>query len=349
MPFSVSGNQSGPDKISEFATIVSVAVLILHLYHYCHPLFLRWNLTSRIPDQIAHNFSKIFLLDNPFVSKIIVLGLIFISIAGRSILGTGQAGYTAGMGKFLFGVTIFFGGILCFYNDSDSTRIYMIYMILTVLGYVSMMLGTNSIVSIFQGKNRQGEVFNSFNESFPQEERLIENENSINLRTKYCYRGQIRKSWINIVNPMRGNLICGTPGSGKTHFVVEQIIEQHIRKGFAMVIYDFKYPDLSISAYNHYLQYKKNYSVEPQFHYLNFDDPNYSFRCNFLNPENLSDISDAAEFARAFLLGLNKEWIEKQGDFWVESPINLLTAIIWFLKKYENGRYCTFPHAIELL
>jgi hypothetical protein len=33
----------------------------------------------------------------------------------------------------------------------------------------------------------------------------------------------------------------------------------------------------------------------------------------------------------------------------VESPIILLAAIIWYLKIYENGNYCTFPHAIEFL
>jgi DNA-binding transcriptional regulator YbjK len=48
-------------------------------------------------------------------------------------------------------------------------------------------------------------------------------------------------------------------------------------------------------------------------------------------------------------LNLNKTWIQKQGDFFVESPIILLAAIIWYLRIYKGGQYCTFPHAIEFL
>ena len=49
------------------------------------------------------------------------------------------------------------------------------------------------------------------------------------------------------------------------------------------------------------------------------------------------------------MLNLNRNWIEKAGDFFVESPIILLAAIIWFLKIYKNGKFCTFPHVVELL
>ncbi|MFX9081406.1 conjugal transfer protein TraG, partial [Acinetobacter baumannii] len=63
----------------------------------------------------------------------------------------------------------------------------------------------------------------------------------------------------------------------------------------------------------------------------------------------MNDITDATESARTILLGLNREWINKQGDFFVESPINFVTAIIWFLRKYADGKYCTLPHVIELM
>lgn len=33
----------------------------------------------------------------------------------------------------------------------------------------------------------------------------------------------------------------------------------------------------------------------------------------------------------------------------MESPIILLAAIIWYLRIYKDGKYCTFPHAIEFL
>lgn len=117
-----------------------------------------------------------------------------------------------------------------------------------------------------------------------------------------------------------------------------------------MYIYDFKFPDLSMIAYNHLLGHRSSYKEHPpQFFVLNFDDPRRSHRCNPINPKFLTDIADAYESAYVTMLNLNKTWIQKQGDFFVESPIILLAAIIWFLKLYDNGRHCTFPHAIELL
>lgn len=62
----------------------------------------------------------------------------------------------------------------------------------------------------------------------------------------------------------------------------------------------------------------------------------------------MEDITYAMESARTILLGLNRERIKKLGDFFVESPVNFLTAIIWYLKKYKDGKYCTLPHVIEL-
>jgi hypothetical protein len=114
-----------------------------------------------------------------------------------------------------------------------------------------------------------------------------------------------------------------------------------------MFLYDFKYDDLSKIAYNALLKYHRNYPVKPKFYLINFDDIKH--RCNPLDPESMEDITDATEASRTIMLGLNRDWIKKQGDFFVESPINFLTAIIWYLRRYEDGRYCTLPHVIELM
>ena len=191
------------------------------------------------------------------------------------------------------------------------------------------------------------DIFNKMNESFPQEERLLENEYSINLPAKYVFRGREKKSWINIINPFRSLLVIGTPGAGKSYFVIRHVITQHIRKGFSMFIYDFKYDDLSRIAYNALLKYRGEYDVDPSFYVINFDQIYH--RCNPLDPATMVDITDATESSRTIMLGLNRDWIKKQGDFFVESPINFVTAVIWFLKKYNDGRYCTLPHVIELM
>lgn len=144
-------------------------------------------------------------------------------------------------------------------------------------------------------------------------------------------------------------MVLGTPGSGKSYFVIRHVITQHIRKGFSMFVYDFKFDDLSRIAYNTWLQHKDNYTVTPKFYVINFDDLSRTHRCNPLEPSSMTDITDAAESARTILMGLNREWIKKQGDFFVESPINFLTAIIWYLTRYKEGVFCTLPHVIELM
>lgn len=193
------------------------------------------------------------------------------------------------------------------------------------------------------------DVFNNENESFQQETKLMENEYSVNLPTKFYYKGKWNNGWINIVNPFRASIVLGTPGSGKSYAIVNNYIKQQIEKGFSMYIYDFKFDDLSTIAYNHLLKHRDKYKVQPKFYVINFDDPRKSHRCNPLNPDFMTDISDAYEAAYTIMLNLNRSWIQKQGDFFVESPIILLPAIIWYLKIYEDGKYCTFPHAIELL
>ena len=193
------------------------------------------------------------------------------------------------------------------------------------------------------------DVFNEENESFMQETRLITNEYSVNLPTRFYYKKKWHNGWINVVLPQRGCMVVGSPGSGKSYCVINQFIKQQIEKGYALYCYDFKFPDLSLIVYNHLLKNKDKYKATVQFYVINFDDPRHSHRCNPINPAFMSDIADAYESAYVIMLNLNKTWIQKQGDFFVESPIVLFAAIIWYLKIYENGKYCTFPHAIELL
>jgi hypothetical protein len=135
-------------------------------------------------------------------------------------------------------------------------------------------------------------------------------------------------------------MVLGTPGSGKTFAIIIEAIKQHLRKGFAMYVYDFKFDDLSKVVYNTLIANMDKYGKNmPKFYVINFDDIRRSHRCNPLLPELMTDIIDAYESAYTIMLNLNRSWIQKQGDFFVESPINLLTAIIWFLKIYKNGRY----------
>ena len=223
-----------------------------------------------------------------------------------------------------------------------------LYIFTLSVGYICLLMAGVWMSRLLKN-NLMDDVFNTENESFMQETRLMENEYSVNLPTRFYYKKKWNNGWINIVNPFRASMVLGTPGSGKSYAIVNNYIKQQIEKGFAMYIYDYKFPDLSEIAYNHLLNHLDVYQVKPQFYVINFDDPRKSHRCNPINPAFMTDISDAYESAYTIMLNLNRSWIQKQGDFFVESPIILLAAIIWFLKIYENGKYCTFPHAIEFL
>ena len=223
-----------------------------------------------------------------------------------------------------------------------------LYVAATSIGFLSLFLAGLWLGRLVKERLRE-DPFNDENESFMQETRLIENEYSVNLRSRYYYGKTWHEGWINAVNPFRATIVLGTPGSGKSYTVVNSFIRQQIEKGFAMYLYDFKFDDLSSIAYNHLLNHLDAYEIRPKFCIINFDDPRRSNRCNPIAPEFMTDISDAYESAYTIMLNLNKTWIQKQGDFFVDSPIILLAAIIWYLKIYEGGKYCTFPHAIELL
>ena len=121
----------------------------------------------------------------------------------------------------------------------------------------------------------------------------MENEYSVNLPTRFYYKKKWNNGWINVVNPFRASMVLGTPGSGKSYAIVNNYIKQQIEKGFAMYIYDYKFPDLSEIAYNHLLHHLDAYKVKPQFYVINFDDPRKSHRCNPINPAFMTDISDA--------------------------------------------------------
>ena len=194
-----------------------------------------------------------------------------------------------------------------------------------------------------------GYVYILTNESFRQEERYLANEYSVNLPTRYYYHGAWQQGWINVINPFRAMMVLGTPDSGKSYAVINSYIRQCIEKGYALYIYDYKFDDLSTIAYNHLLRHQDRYAVRPQFCVINFDDSRRSNRCNPLDVRFMTDISDAYESSYVILLNLNKSWAQKEGDFFSDSAIVLLAAIIWYLKLYDGGQFCTFPHVIELL
>jgi hypothetical protein len=346
---STGENEQGLRRILDMTRMMSIVVMLLHFYYYCYKAFEHWKMTAEISDRLLLNISKTGIFNHFNNSKLIALGLLVVSLFGARGKKDENLNVKISTVYFLSGLAFYFLSYFILYIPATIITLSIVYMSVTGIGYITMLTGGTLLSRIIWIRLNHKDIFNKENESFPQEERLITNEYSINLPATYYLKGELRKSWINIINPFRSLMVSGSPGSGKSYFVIRHIITQHIQKAFAMFVYDFKFDDLSVIAYNQYLNYKHLYPVVPKFYVINFEDLSRTHRCNPLDKENMLDITDASESARTILMGLNREWIRKQGDFFVESPINFLTAIIWFLRRYRDGEFCTLPHVIELM
>ena len=336
-------------KVMDFMRGISVIFLLVNCYWFCYEAFHVWGFTLGIIDKILMNFQR----TTGLFSSILWTKLFCVVFLALSCLGTKGVKEEKITWPKIW--TVLFSGFVFFFLNwwllalpIGKVGAASLYIFTLSVGYICLLMGGVWMSRLLKN-NLMDDVFNTENESFMQETRLIQNEYSVNLPTRFYYKKKWNNGWINVVNPFRASMVLGTPGSGKSYAIVNNYIKQQIEKGFAMYIYDYKFPDLSEIAYNHLIHHLDAYKVKPQFFVINFDDPRKSHRCNPINPSFMTDISDAYESAYTIMLNLNRSWIQKQGDFFVESPIILLAAIIWFLKIYENGKYCTFPHAIEFL
>ena len=336
-------------KIMDFLRAVSIILAIMNVYWYCYEAMHIWGVTIGVVDRILINFNRTGgLFHSILYTKLFSLLLLALSCLGTKGVKAEKMSWSKIWSVLAVGFCLFFLNwwiLLLPISHFGNATMYIFTM---TIGYICLLMGGLWMSRLLK-HNLMEDVFNNENESFMQETKLMENEYSVNLPTRFYYKKKWQRGWINVVNPFRATIVLGTPGSGKSFAVVNNYIKQQIEKGFSLYCYDFKFPDLSMIAYNHLMNHQDEYKVKPQFYVINFDDPRRSHRCNPIHPDFMSDISDAYESAYTIMLNLNKTWVQKQGDFFVESPIILFAAIIWYLRIYKDGKYCTFPHAIELL
>ena len=336
-------------KIMEFGRAVSIFLLVVHVYVYCYPSITAWHLNLEVIDRILINFNNTTGIFNCILwSKLLAVLLLAVSCLGTHGVKGEKITWPKIYAALVAGCALFFLNWWLLKLPLPHMANTAFYIFTLTAGYLALLMSGLWMSRLYR-HNLMEDVFNMENESFMQETRLMENEYSVNLPTRFYYKKRWNNGFVNIVNIFRACMVIGTPGSGKSYAIVNSYIRQLIAKGFAIYIYDYKFDDLSTIAYNSLLKNMDKYEVKPRFYVINFDDPRRSHRCNPINPEFMTDISDAYEASYTIMLNLNRTWIEKQGDFFVESPIILLAAIIWYLKIYKNGIYCTFPHAVELL
>lgn len=322
----------GLAKVMEFMRALSILFVVINIYWFCYECILKWGINIGVVDRILLNFQQTAgLFSNILWTKL--FSIVFLAL---SCLGTKGVKNEKITWEKIY-ICLFFGFILFFLNwwilnlPLPLSANAVLYIFTLSLGFILFLIAGLWISRLLKN-NLMEDVFNTENESFMQEVRLMENEYSVNLPTQFYYQKKWNEGWINVVNPFRATIVLGTPGSGKSYAVVNNYIKQHIKKGFSMYIYDYKFDDLSIIAYNTLINNMDCYNIKPQFFVINFDNPRKSHRCNPINPEFMTDISDAYEAAYTIMLNLNRTWIQKQGDFFVESPIILLASIIWYLK-----------------
>ena len=347
MSSQTSENEQTLSKILDALRMGGILILLLHFYFFNYTIFRELGLTCKLGDNGLNAIGRTGLFLGFNHSKIIALALLIISLMGARGKKDPNLTPEVGLRTMAGGLILYFGSYFIGGLDLPPIHLAILYMLCTVAGFILVLHGGNQISRIIYNRLKS-DPFNRRSQNFPQEERLLQNEYSIHFPAEYEYNGQIQKSYINIVNPFRANLVLGSPGAGKTTFIIDRIIKQQIQMGFSMLVYDYKYPGLSKVAYNYFLLYKDVYPGQPAHYHINFEDLNRTNRCNCLAPYTLPELADAVEAARSFLLGLNMDWISKQGDFWVESSVNFVSGIIWFLRKYREGKYCSWPHVIEL-
>lgn len=227
---------------------------------------------------------------------------------------------------------------------------HILYGAFSLLGALLVQIGADNIARILHmhiGKDR----FNQEEESYEQNTALKKSPTTLNFPYRFYFDKRLKVGWINL-NPFRGTLVIGTPGSGKSYSVIAPAIRQFTEKGFAQIIYDFKYPDLSGVAYRAYVKKKKKDKDYPhRFQMVNLSDVRYSRRINPLNRSYVSTLGHAQEMAEAMVSSLQKGASVGGGSeqFFTQSAINFLSSCIYFFAHYEKGRYSTLPHVLAFL
>ena len=330
-------------ELRNLAAASCAALLILHYYYFCHRGLANWSLTHPIADRLVAGIAGKGLFRHPALSLLLAL----LALAATTIGAKAPPQVSPGrlIALLLTGSALYFGASLLLHFDADPKSLTIAYLVVTVVGLGLLYTAVRALIGLLSWPAKRA-IFNQYNESFPQEERVLSHPNFFHLRGRYRFQKQWRQNVINL-DIYRGTIVMGSPGSGKTRYIFKQLISQSLERNMALFVFDLKYDGLTRYVYNELECVRPSLKNAPKFYSFNFD--NLDNRCNVLAPATMEDMSDAIECARTLFYGINRRAAKLQGDFFVESAVNFFAANIWFLRRYEEGRYCTLPHLIELM
>jgi len=219
MAMQTGENEQALRKILDMTRLISIVVLGIHFYYYCYAAFREWHFVSGFTNTILGNIHNTGLFSNFHKSKLFALGFLVISLIGAKGRKDQKLNYKTAFAYIITGILIYFISCLSLYLKIEIVQNAMVYMVITSIGYLLILSGGTLLSRIIKNRLNPKDIFNTENETFPQEERLLENEYSINLPAQYHLKDKVRSSWINIINPFRALMVLGTPGSGKSYFV----------------------------------------------------------------------------------------------------------------------------------
>ena len=343
-------------KIYDFFQKVVYGIVALD----CLILFFA-NAEINILSNLLRSFAKIRAFYPPINAKISTLVLIALVAIGTKA----KKKRDLNVGKeivipIIAGLSMMFGSLLLVFGAENITLPHIVpylngyqltYALLSFIGAMITQMGADNISKLMQtkmGKDR----WNTEEESFDQNKELITTDTSVNIPYLFRYKGKTHDGWLNI-NPFRGSLIIGTPGSGKSFGVINPSIRQMVAKGFCLCIYDFKFPDLGQIAYYHYLLKKQaDINYKHNFYIINLDNVEYSKRVNPFKREYVRTLAEAMEMGESMVMALQKGGGSGGGgseQFFTQSAINFLSASIYYLATYENGKYASLPHLLSFM
>lgn len=343
-------------KIYGFLQKVVYAVVALD----CASLFYM-NADIPVVSNLLVNFSKMSFINRPINAKmttIVLIGLVAVGTKAKKKKDLNVAKEI--VAPIVIGLVMIFSS-LNFQNEAGSNLLpkifpgldlyQAIYALLSFLGAVILQMGADSISKLMQqkmGKDR----WNVEEESFDQNRKLIDTDTSVNIPYRFQYNDKTNNGYINL-DPFRGTMIIGVPGSGKSFGVINPAIRQMIAKGFCLCIYDFKFPDLTQIAYYHYLLKKsKDSGYNYSFHIINLNEVEKSKRVNPFHKKYIQTLAEAQEMAESMVSSLQKGGASTGGGseaFFTQSAINFLSSCIYFFATYESGKYSDLPHLLSFV
>ncbi len=340
-----------------FRAVIYISVLIEFFEYAIDPAMMDYwsGILCDVHDRIKTWF--IYHDGNLIYSKLATFFLICITCIGTrnkkhlEFDARRQVFYPLICGTALLAVAVWLYGFPIDFRLYGFRSNIILYMLVSVVATLLVHVALDN-VSKYLKEGLLKDRFNLENESFQQSQELQENKYSVNIPMRFYYKGKFRRGWINITNPFKGCWCVGVPGSGKTFSLIEPYIRQHSAKGFAMVVYDYKFPTLATKLYYHYLKNKKNGSLPKncKFNVINFVDVEYSRRVNPIQKKYIDSLAAASETAETLLESLQKGKKEGGGgsdQFFQTSAVNFLAACIYFFVNYRKEPYDKKGHKLR--